>query len=180
MNARYVSFFSTLFCLFVLQAPSASAEELLFKKLGVKALEAKPVPQIVLPNIENNKVDFSIWRGRLVLINFWATWCSPCLTEMPALNRLHEHYRDRGFVVVAINTDSHEKKRIKTIIRKLKLNFPILLDVEGEISEQLKVSGMPASYLVNGDGQLLAYIEGSRDWDGKLAHALVEKFLPVK
>lgn len=180
MTARNFSFFSALFFLLFLPVSAVSADELLFKKLGVKALVAKPVPQISLPDIDNNKVDFSIWRGKLVLINFWATWCSPCLTEMPALNRLHERYSDQGFVVVAINTDSHEKKRIKTIIRKLKLTFPILLDVDGKISEHLKVSGMPASYLVNSEGQLVAYIEGARDWDGKVAHSFVEKFLPVE
>ena len=163
-----------------LQQNQANADETLFRQLGVKAIKPVAAPALSLPTQSGETFAASNLQGQLILVNFWATWCSPCLTEMPALNRLYTKYKDQGFTLLAVNTDSHQTKRINTIVRKLKLEFPILLDNNGELSKQLSVSGMPASFLIDRDNQLIAYIEGARDWDGKVAHQLVEHLLSQK
>lgn len=166
-----------VFLILCLQMGQVSAGESLFGEAGVRALTPADAPEISLLSRHGAMVSSSELKGQLILVNFWATWCSPCLTEMPALNRLYLKYKDQGFALLAVNTDSHETKRISTIVRKLKLDFPILLDEKGEVSKQFNVSGMPASYLISRDQQLIAYIEGARDWDGEAAHRLVEQLL---
>ena len=170
-------FYFFIFLILCLQMNKVIAGESLFDQAGVKALSPAVAPEISLLSRHGKMVSSSELKDQLILVNFWATWCSPCLTEMPALNRLYLKYKDQGFALLAVNTDSHETERISTIVRKLKLDFPILLDKNGEISKRFNVSGMPASYLINRDKQLIAYIEGARDWDGEVAHRLVEQLL---
>lgn len=151
-----------------------------FKAMGVKAIDSNiTVEDFILPNRNGEPQGFSQWRGKLVLINFWATWCSPCLTEMPELNKLYHQYKDRGFALLAINTDSEQKKRIETIANKLALDFPILLDEEDQVSRQFGVSGMPATYLVDENGRLIGYIAGARAWHSNDAQRLIESLLPT-
>lgn len=149
-----------------------------FKEMGIKRIEPSgPVTHFSLPTREDRNSDLSALKGDVILINFWATWCTPCLTEMPALNSLHEKYKDQGFSLLAINADPHQKQRIETVVNKLALTFPVLLDTDGAVSKQFKVSGMPASFLINRQHQLIGYVAGARDWDGKSAYQMIEKLL---
>ncbi|MBL4606649.1 MAG: TlpA family protein disulfide reductase [Pseudomonadales bacterium] len=167
-----------LFLLSVLIPVSAlAADEALFKKLGVKAINPVLAPEISLSDNNGLTISSKNLQGQLILVNFWATWCSPCLTEMPALDRLYRRYKNQGFSLLAVNTDSHQRKRINTIARKLALTFPILLDENEVLSKQFGVSGMPASYVIDREGRLIAYIEGARDWDSETAHEWLENML---
>jgi peroxiredoxin len=167
-----------LFVLWVLLPASVLAsDEALLRSLGVKSISPVQAPLISLNDNNGLTVSSESLRGQLILVNFWATWCSPCLTEMPALDRLYKRYKNQGFSLLAVNTDSHQRKRINTITRKLALTFPVLLDENEVLSKQFGVSGMPASYLIDRQGRLIAYIEGARDWDSETAHEWLENML---
>ena len=103
----------------------------------------------------------------------WATWCSPCLLEMPALNRLHEKYAEQGLAVLAINTDPEQRQRIDTVVSRLDLQFPVLLDTDSGLGAHFNVSGLPASYLIDQQNNVIAYIPGARRWDGDNAESIM-------
>jgi peroxiredoxin len=112
-------------------------------------------------------------RGKVVMINFWATWCPPCLEEMPAMERLYRHHRDTGFVLLAVSVDA-EPKKVTPFVAEHKLTFPIGLDPKMDLANGYAVRALPSSFLVGRDGNLAALAIGPRAWDGDAAHSLVE------
>jgi peroxiredoxin len=115
-------------------------------------------------------------RGKPVLINFWATWCSPCREEMPAMERLYLKHRERGFVLLAVSVDS-DVSLVKPFLQKHKLTFPVALDAKMDLANTYGVRALPASFLVDRNGYLAALALGPRAWDNRAAHTLVEGLL---
>jgi len=130
-----------------------------------------------IENLGGGKAGLADYKGKLVLLNFWATWCMPCREEMPGMETLWQKYKEQGFVVVAISVDEGSKARIETFSKLLGLSFPILLDPESEISDLYKVSNMPTSFLIDGNGKIISRIVGTEDWLSPAAVELVEKLL---
>lgn len=112
-------------------------------------------------------------RGKVVMINFWATWCPPCLEEMPAMERLHRQHKDAGFTLVAVSVDTDPAK-VKPFLTSHKLTFPVGLDPRMDIANAYAVRALPSSFIVGRDGNLAALAIGPRHWDSNAAHALVE------
>src|SRR3989338_894524 len=115
-------------------------------------------------------------RGKVVMINFWATWCPPCREEMPAMERLWRHHRDQGFVMLAVSVDSVTAK-VKPYIDEHGFTFPILLDPEMDVANAYGVRALPSSFFVDRHGQLTALALGPRAWDSDASHSLVEALL---
>jgi peroxiredoxin len=112
-------------------------------------------------------------RGKVVMINFWATWCPPCLEEMPALERLHRQHKDTGFTLMAVSVDTDPAK-VKPFLTSHKLTFPVGLDPRMDIANAYGVRALPSSFIVGRDGNLAALAIGPRHWDSNAAHALIE------
>ena len=105
------------------------------------------------------------YRGAVVFLNFWATWCAPCRTEMPAMQALHERLADTaGFAMVAVNLQE-DAGRVQGFADELELSFQILLDSSGEIAATYGARTLPMSYIIDKDGSILARIIGIRNWD---------------
>jgi len=134
-------------------------------------------PDFVSENLRGGKTGLADYRGKLVLLNFWATWCRPCRAEMPDMEKLWQKYREQGFVVVAVSSDEASKKQVETFSKLLGLSFPILLDPEAEVSELYKVSGMPTSFLIDVNGNIISRIIGTEEWFSAEAVQLVEELL---
>ena len=96
---------------------------------------------------------------------------------MPGMEKLWQKYRDQGFTVVAISNDEGSSKRVETFSRLLNLSFPILLDPEGEVNDLYKISSMPTSFLIDGNGRIISRFVGSKEWSSAEAVQLVETFL---
>jgi peroxiredoxin len=105
-------------------------------------------------------------RGRVVMVNFWATWCAPCRQEMPHLNRLYEKYRGAGFVLLGVNVDEDVAKAAD-VAAKLGVKFPVLLDTEKSVSKLYDVSTMPSTMIIDRDGKVRyvhrGYLAGYED-----------------
>jgi thiol-disulfide isomerase/thioredoxin len=105
-------------------------------------------------------------RGKVVLINFWATWCGPCRQEMPHLSRLYEKYRGAGFVLLGVNVDD-DARRATDLAQKLGLPFPVLLDTDKKVSRLYDLGTMPTSVLIDRDGKVRylhnGYLSGYED-----------------
>jgi peroxiredoxin len=115
-------------------------------------------------------------RGKVVMVNFWATWCPPCLEEMPAMERLYRKHKDAGFTLVAISVDADPKK-VTPFVTEHKLTMPIGVDPKMDLASTYGVRALPSSFVVARDGNLAALAIGPRHWDNEAAHALVEGML---
>lgn len=100
-------------------------------------------------------------RGRVVMINFWATWCGPCRQEMPQLNKLNDKYRSAGFVLLGVNVDE-DASQAADLARKLGITFPVLLDTDKKVSRLYDISTMPSTLLIDRDGRVRYVHHGYR------------------
>jgi peroxiredoxin len=112
-------------------------------------------------------------RGKVVMINFWATWCPPCLEEMPAMERLYRQHKDAGFTLLAVSVDADASK-VTPFLTSHKLTFPVGLDPKMDLANTYSVRALPSSFIVDREGNLAALAIGPRHWDGNAAHSLVE------
>ena len=105
-------------------------------------------------------------RGRVVMVNFWATWCAPCQQEMPQLNRLYQKYRSSGFVLLGVNVDDDPSKAAE-VVAKLGVTFPVLLDADKRVSKLYDLSTMPSTVIIDRDGKVRyvhrGYLAGYED-----------------
>jgi peroxiredoxin len=139
----------------------------------IRPARPKLADDFTLPTHGGGTVRLSDLRGKVVMINFWATWCPPCLEEMPAMERLYRQQRDGGFTLIAVSVDADPKK-VGPFVTEHKLTFPIALDSRMEVANAYGVRALPSSFLVGPDGSLTALAIGPRAWDNDAAHSLVE------
>ncbi|MDQ4078533.1 MAG: TlpA family protein disulfide reductase [Chloroflexota bacterium] len=111
-----------------------------------------PVPTLALPNLEGEELSLEEWRGTNVILNFWATWCYPCRTEMPTLAAVHAENED--VIVVGVNYEESAADA-RAFVEELDLDFPILLDQEGKLADKFRVVGLPTTFFINRDGQII-------------------------
>ena len=109
---------------------------------------------ITLSDLQGKQWTLHELKGKVVLVSFWATWCPPCRKEMPDLEALYERFKDQGFVVLAISNEKEEK--VRPFIEKAKYSYPVLLDLDGKVSERYAVEGIPHSFVFNREGKLVA------------------------
>ena len=129
-----------------------------------------PAPGFTLNDLSGQPVKLSALKGRVVLINFWATWCGPCQLEMPTIQRAYDTYKGRGLTVLAVNLNE-QAPAVQTYIGNLKLNFPVLLDPGDSISTLYRVRGYPTSFFVDRNGTVAAEQVGMMS-EGQLAQYL--------
>ncbi|HXF91591.1 MAG TPA: TlpA disulfide reductase family protein [Nitrospiraceae bacterium] len=134
---------------------------------------APPAPPFAMTTLDGRTVDSASLRGKIVLVNFWATWCGPCKDEMPALQRLRRSLSDRRFEVLAVTAD-REPEAIRHFARTLNLEFPILLDETRDVSAAFGVRGLPTTVVIDRNGRWVGRAVGPREWDGPAMMTLFE------
>ena len=140
----------------------------------------KLAPAFELPEINGNKISLSDYKGKVILINFWATYCGPCKAEMPSLNNLFVAFKNNGFIVLAISVDPAEKP-VQSFLKDKKITFPVLMDKDQEVYfDQYGVLGLPTSFLIDRDGIVREVIRGEREWDAPDMKEKVGKLLMRK
>jgi len=156
--------------------PSAAAKGELKPVKGVIA-----AGDFIAQDMHGKPVRFSEQRrGKVVLLNFWATWCPPCREEMPAMEQLYRAYKDRGLIVLAVSLDQAPVATVRDFAEQLKLTFPVWHDRDGLVGRQYSVPGVPTSYLVGRDGRMAWRMLGEYDWFGPEARAAVERLLAAR
>lgn len=125
----------------------------------------KIAPDFELPDLVDKDVRLSDFRGKVVFLNFWATWCKPCREEMPSMEVLYKNFERDGLVVLAISIDRvTTKKDIPPFVKSLNLTFPILIDSWGQTDKRYKLMGVPETYIIDQQGVLREKVIGPRDW----------------
>jgi peroxiredoxin len=118
-----------------------------------------PAEDFQLIDLNGNPQSLNDYRGKVVLLNFWATWCKPCTTEMPAMQATYDKLADKGFVVLAIN-ELEDDAKVREHIRQYGHTFPVLMDRENKVANQFGVYGLPVSFFIDGSGVVREYIKG--------------------
>jgi peroxiredoxin len=151
-----------------------------FERAGVTELrEGHRTPPLRLPQLAGGVTSLEDHRDKLVVVNFWATWCTPCTTEMPTLEALWREYRDRGLVVLAVSVDRDAPRPLlDPYVGQLGLTFPILLDADLKTAQAWRVTGLPATFLVRPGGAAVGMAFGAREWNSAEMRALLEPLLP--
>lgn len=126
-----------------------------------------PVLDLTFRDIEGNDVPLSAYRGSLTLVNFWATWCSPCKEELPILDAFYRQHKAEGFTLLAVNVSDRPEEALKFMQEK-GYDFPLVYDPPGDTMIELKIRGLPASLLVSREGHLLEY------WIGPLSQEMLD------
>jgi thiol-disulfide isomerase/thioredoxin len=117
------------------------------------------------------------YQGSVTLVNIWATWCVPCRTEMPAMEQVYQDYKERGFRIAAVSIDEGSDDEVNEFTGNLGLTFDILHDRSGVIQKVYQTTGVPESFLVNGDGIIVRRVIGAHDWNSVVNRTLIERLL---
>lgn len=133
-------------------------------------------PDFTLPGTSEQNIKLSDYRGKIVLLNFWATFCAPCRMEMPSLQAISIKYQNDDVVVVAVSLDSGREKAVKKWIKKMQLEFPIALE-GNSAGDSYEVSALPVTFIIGKEGQLIGRILGEREWDSKENHEIIASLI---
>jgi peroxiredoxin len=139
----------------------------------VRPPRSKLAEDFTVPMPGRAKFRLSEQRGKVVMINFWATWCPPCREEMPAMERLYRQHKDDRFTIVAISLDA-DTSVVAPYVTEHKFTFPIGLDPEMNLAEKYAVRALPSSFVIDRQGNMTVLAIGPRHWDSDASHSLVE------
>lgn len=154
---------------YLLPAPSVPA--------ATEAAERPEAPSIAGEPLEPGPSRLADYGGKVVLLNFWATWCPPCRAEMPSMQALYEAYRERGLVVLAVSVDVQGRSAVAPFIEARKLTFPVLLDPRSVAQSIYGVGAIPTSFLLDRRGRIVSREVGAMDWNSAAARSIVERLL---
>jgi peroxiredoxin len=147
----------------------------LSSSLQAKEMKEK-APDFTLKSYAGSNQKLSEFRGQVVLLNFWASWCGPCRQEMPLLNKLHKKYKKLGFAVMGVNVEENSNKA-KQIIKDVGIKFPVLFDTQNKVSELYKVSAMPSTVIIDRSGNMRYLHKGYKPGDMATYKKWVKKLI---
>ena len=145
-------------------AQSPSAHDDFFANRGIEPIEKKPAPDFALKDIDGNTVRLEDLKGKVVLLNFWATWCPSCRFEMPSMEALHKELSSQGLVVLAVAL-RESAEDVRSFYNEHRLSFFALLDHDAEVSELYEIWSLPTTFVINRNGYVLGKVIGYRDWN---------------
>jgi peroxiredoxin len=123
-----------------------------------------PAPDFTLPALGGNPVRLSNYRGKVVFLNFWATWCPPCRQEMPSMESLYQRFKGQDFEMFAVSIDTKAADHVQSFVSTYGLTFPVLLDPNKKVYRLYGLTGVPETFIIGKNGEILLKIIGSRDW----------------
>jgi len=145
----------------------------------VGAMDKAPKPSankiidFTLKDLNGKSHTLSKYKGKVIFLNFWATWCPPCRAEMPAMQKMYKSWNSKKYVMLAVNIGQN-KKTVKSFAAENGYTFPILLDSTSSIAKKYRVSGIPTTYIINKEGKIVTRIVGAREWDLKQIERLIK------
>jgi len=178
---KYFQLFRIVFLIFIFSSyifkDQTSGAADFIESLALIRFDEKIMAQnFALKDLNGHLVHLKDYRGKVVLLNFWATWCMPCLVEMPSMEKLYNKFKNDDFVILAVDMQE-DSETVKKFKERFKLSFPILLDEEGVVATYYGVRGIPATYFIDREGYLFAAAMGARDWASADALMLVKHML---
>ena len=143
---------------------------------GFEARAATPAPELKAQDLTGAPQTLAAYRGKVVVLNFWASWCPPCLREMPSMERLRAKMAGRPLAIVAVDS-AETREEVNAYLSRMKLGFPILLDPEGSNTRRWKVFALPTTFLLDAEGRVRYALTGPTEWDEGEALGVIESLL---
>ena len=143
----------------------------------LKSWTGGPTPPLSLIDLSGRPVNLADFKGKVVLVNFWATWCAPCIAELPAMQRLHDKLSLAGFEVLAVNYQESRKK-VDDFLQKRPLHLPILRDADGTARAAWNVRTFPTSFIIDADQHIRYVVLGDVDWTSTSVESRIRELLP--
>jgi len=179
-------FFIILSALFLFLLPQLSFAQVsdeaarLLKNAKIQVYNKAADPHnFSLPLLSGENVTLSSFRGKVVILNFWATWCPPCRAEMPSMEILYKRYKDQGLEILAVDIGENANT-VRQFIQKNNYSFPVLLDTTKQTSAIYGVEAIPTTYIIDRNGKIIGRIIGSINWDTQQIFNAFEKLLSSK
>ncbi len=129
-----------------------------------------------LKTLDGKMVSLSSFKGKVVFLNFWATWCPPCRAEIPSMIKLYNKFKDRGLEILGVDLQE-EEETVRNFVKANKINYPILLDTNGQVGQIYGARSIPTTYIVDRKGNIIARTIGGREWNTEEIYKLFEKVL---
>ncbi len=139
--------------------------------------EGRAAPDFTFPDLDGRKVSLSDFRGKVVLVNIWATWCPPCRDEMPSMQTLYERFKGGQFEILAVSIDGNGREAVAPFMQQMNLSFPVLLDPKGKIQRLYRITGVPESFIVDREGILVNKVVGPMDWSSPQVFGFFEELI---
>jgi peroxiredoxin len=133
-------------------------------------------PRLELGDAEGRVHKIESYRGQVLVVNFWASWCTPCVRELPALNRLRQEFHDQPFEILAVNV-AEPPSRLKRFFKKQPIDFPVLYDRQSETFYAWNVKGLPTSFVIDREGRIRYRVRGAIEWDDAETIGIIESLL---
>jgi thiol-disulfide isomerase/thioredoxin len=143
---------------------------------GFEARERQPAPELRASDLKGAPKTLADYRGKVVVLNFWASWCPPCLREMPSLERLRLKMAGRPLEIVALDS-AETPEEVNAYLSMMKLGFPVLLDADGSNTRRWKVFALPTTFLLDAEGRVRYVLTGPTEWDEGEALRVIESLL---
>jgi thiol-disulfide isomerase/thioredoxin len=143
---------------------------------GFEARERLPAPEFRASDLKGAHKTLADYRGKVVVLNFWASWCPPCLREMPSLERLRVRMAGRPLEIVALDS-AETPEEVDAYLSRMKLGFPVLLDADGSNTRRWKVFALPTTFLLDAEGRIRYVLTGPTEWDEGEALRVIESLL---
>lgn len=140
-------------------------------KVGYRA------PNFRLQTLQGTELNLAAYSGKVLFLNFWATWCGPCLAEMPSMEELYQEFKNDGLEILAISSDIEGKPVVEPYVQRLGLSYPILLDGDFYVHDKYQVRSVPTTVLIDQKGTITHKIIGTRDWSSPENKDLIARLL---
>jgi peroxiredoxin len=155
-------------------------EDEFYSKIRINPIRGNKIaPDLSLKDLNGKELEIKQFKGKVVFLNFWATWCGPCKEEMPGMEFLHRQFKEKNFVLLTISVDYEGIKPVQDFMNKHQYTFPVLLDPKGETLDLFEVKGIPTTFLIDKKGKMIGKAIGPRDWASvdivSLLNLLIEK-----
>jgi len=152
----------------------------LYSSLGVERIDPPfEAKDFALRNLTGSILNLKDFQGKVVFLNFWASWCGPCRAEMPAMELLWQTFQDDNFVILAVNL-REGKDKISSFVQTNGYTFPVLLDSQGKTASTYGVRAIPTTFLIDAQGKVVGKVLGTREWTGEDALNLIKHLLKKK
>jgi len=142
-----------------------------------KGLDKKIAPDFCLEALNGGKVHLNALKGKIVILNFWASWCGPCKEEMPSMDALNQHFKERDFVLLTISIDYGGREPVRKFIEKHPYQFSVLLDPKGNTLDLFQINRIPTTLIIDKKGKMIGRVIGPKNWNSSEVLSLVDQMI---
>ena len=177
---KIASFLFALLFVLLVSPPAHTEGDELFSKIGIQSMKDKrKAPDCSLEALNGERIQLKALKGKMIFLNFWATWCGPCKAEMPSMEALHQKFKGKDFVFLTVAVDYGGAKRVREFIEKQRYQFPVFVDPAGKTLDLFEINKIPSTLIIDKKGRIIGRAIGPRNWNSPEVVSLLNQTLLV-